>query len=372
VIRRHDRYVLRAFLSALGAALLVLTTVVVVYDLTIRLDKLPKAIDELEGRGMPAKSTIVEYYLTYVPFLWLTILPLAVVLAAGLSVTWLARQNELAPLVAAGVPSRRVLLPILLATVGLAGAEAVARETFVPALSRRHDDLHRLLFERRSRVGRFREVPHLIDAEGRRLSMSSYSPSERRMEAVWVTVRQDPAAGGGRAVYRYPELAWNDERETWLPPRGGERRTLGVEESATSVKTLSKDDPVPVSLRPALLELTLRQGSAMGLSSAEIAALAEAHPEKPRFRVLLHEQPASSVSTVVLLLVGLPLVFRLGKRGTMRAFVRALVACGAFFVLSMVAVDLGARGTLNPVVAAWAAPVVFGALGVVLWLDLES
>jgi lipopolysaccharide export LptBFGC system permease protein LptF len=372
VIRLHDRYVARAFLSALGAALLVLTTLVVVYDLADRIDKLSAAFDEVRSKGMEPYGTLAEYYVTFVPFLWIKILPIAVVLAAGLSITWLARQNELAPLVAAGVPTRRVLLPVLVVTVLVAGGEAVARETVAPTLSRRHDDLHRMLFERKSRLGRFRDVPHLTDLEGRRLSMSAYVHAERRMEGVWVTVPQDPAAGGSRTAYRYPELEWDDARATWVASRGGERRTLTVEETGTSVKSLSRDDPVPVALRPELLELVLRQGAAMGLSSAEIKALADAHPDKPRFRLLLHEQPASSASTIVLLLVGLPLAFRLGRRGTMRAFARALAACAAFVLVSMVATDLGARGTLNPVVAAWTADVVFGALGVVLWLGLES
>src|SRR5207237_1314517 len=83
----------------------------------------------------------------------------------------------------------------------------------------------------------------------------------------------------------------------------------------------------------------------------------------PRFRLLLHEQAAASVSTVVLLLVSLPLVFRLGRRGTMRSFLRALIACAAYFVFSMVSTDLGARGTLHPVVAAWSAAAIFGARG---------
>jgi lipopolysaccharide export system permease protein len=372
VIRRHDRYVLRAFLSALGAALLVLTLVVVVFDLTDRLDKLANAAAEARARGMDPTGATIEYYATFVPFLWLRILPIAVVLAAGLSITWLTRQNELQPLIAAGVPTRRVLLPVLVATVVLAAGEALARETLVPYLSKRHEELHRLLFERRSRAGSFRDVPHLADLEGRRLSMSAYVPAARRMEAVWITVSQDPAAGGVRTAYRYPVLEWNDARETWVATKGGERRSLAEEGTGTAVKALSKDDPVPLEMRPTLLELVLRQNAAMELSSAEISALADAHPDKPRFRLLLHEGAATSASTVVLLLVGVPLVFRLARRGTMRAFLRALVACAAYFLFSMVAKDLGARGTLNPVFAAWGADVVFGSLGIVLWSALES
>src|SRR5204862_5997018 len=127
----------------------------------------------------------VEYYATLIPFLWLKILPLASLIAASLCVTWLSRQNELAPLVAAGVPSRRVLAPILLAALALTGAQIYARESFVPSLSRRHDDLHRLL-ERSGRTDRFQDVPHVQDTGGGRLSMSAFVPGVRRMEGAWI------------------------------------------------------------------------------------------------------------------------------------------------------------------------------------------
>ena len=94
MIRRHDRYVLRAFLSALGAALLVLTSLVILFDLVDRLGKLSAAGEELRARGMSVTGSFVEYYLTYIPFLWLKILPIAVVLAAGLSITWLASKKS--------------------------------------------------------------------------------------------------------------------------------------------------------------------------------------------------------------------------------------------------------------------------------------
>ena len=61
--RRHDGYVLRAFLGALGVALLFLTSMVVVYDLADRIDRLPErargasAQRGLLGRAASCSST---------------------------------------------------------------------------------------------------------------------------------------------------------------------------------------------------------------------------------------------------------------------------------------------------------------------------
>ena len=369
--RRHDGYVLRAFLAALGTALLFLTSMVVIYDLADRIDRLPRALKDLEGRGYTPVGVLLEYYATLIPFLWLKILPLAVLIAAGLSVTWLARQNELAPLVSAGVPTRRVLLPILLAAATLTGLQLLARETVVPVLSRRHEELHRLLSpERKGRPDQ--DVPHVQDAGGGRLSMSLYASAEKRMEGAWITFAHDPAVSGARTAYRYPVLVWDPERFRWTAPRGGERHVLSVDDAGSAVAPLSPSDPVPLHLGPSLLELTLRQGAAMGLSSAEIAELSRAHPERARLKLLFHEQAAGPVSTLVLLLVGLPFSFHLSRGSVFRSFAKTLAIVALYFVAGSVLTDFGSRGALNPVVAAWSANVVFGALGIVLWTGLET
>jgi lipopolysaccharide export LptBFGC system permease protein LptF len=49
-----------------------------------------------------------------------------------------------------------------------------------------------------------------------------------------------------------------------------------------------------------------------------------------------------------------------------------LVLAGAYYVLDGVVTDLGSRGALNPIVAAWASHVVFGALGIALLSGVET
>ena len=370
--RRHDGYVLRAFLGALGVAVLFLTSMVIVYDLADRIDRLPSALKEIHARGLSSSGVLLEYYATLIPFLWLKILPIASLIAASLCVAWLTRQNELAPLVAAGVPSRRVLAPIVLAAAALTGAQVFARETFVPALSRRHDDLHRLLSERPGRTDRFQDVPHVQDTGGGRLSMSAFDPGARRMHAAWITFVHDPAVGGERTAYRYPRVEWDAARARWVAPEGGTRWTLRRDAPETPVVSRTPADPVPLTMTPSLIELTLREGAALGLSSGEIAELARANPERTRFRLLYHQQMAGPVATLVLLLLGLPFVYHVGRRRTFRPFLATLALVSAFYVAGSLGSDLGARGSLNPVVGAWAAVVVFGALGIVLFLDVET
>ena len=376
LIRRHDVYVGRAFLATLVAAIAILSTMVIVFDVAERLEKLSKACAAIaKGKdGGSAKALLVEYYATLLPFLWMKILPTACLLAAGLTVTWFARQNELVPLVASGVPTRRVLMPIFAIAFVAVALLSIARETIVPALSRRHDDLHRLFSDPDRNPDRVHDVGHFDDAGGGRLSIATFVVSTKRIEDAYLVFRRDPNAGGNHVVLRYPILDWDPVGQRYRAPNGGERRVLEPNETGADVSPIRADEPVPLRVDPRLLELRIRQGVAMGLSSAEIRELSRsAVGDADRFTLILHQQWASPVSTLVMLLLGLPLAWRLGRRRPMlRAFGVTLGLVALYVFSDSVATDMGARGALNPVVAAWGAHVVFGALGFAMMTGIET
>lgn len=372
IFRRHDRYFARQYLASLVASLAFLSLLVIVFDVADRIDDLPKAARQIEAAGRTRVGLLVEYYATLLPFLWMKLIPFSALIAAGLVFTWLARANELSPVVTAGVPSARLLAPILGIGLLLVVAMTVARETVVPDLARRHDDLHRV-FKRSGRGDRLTSVKHLFDRGGGRVSMAAYLPAQRRMEAAWVTFRREPTPDGPRDVAQYyAVLEWDATSEAWVATKGGTRIVLQPLESGADSTAIPPGAKAPVVMRPSMLELTLRQGTALGFSSDEIGALADGYPENPRFRLLLHQQWAAPVSTLILLLLGLPMVYRLGRSNVFRSFGTTCALTAAYFLADAVLTDMGARGALNAVVAAWAAHVVFGALGIVLMSSLET
>jgi lipopolysaccharide export LptBFGC system permease protein LptF len=124
---------------------------------------------------------------------------------------------------------------------------------------------------------------------------------------------------------------------------------------------LAPDKPIAFKMTPA--EVTLVTASAEpGLTNAELDDLVGKHPE--RFDLLMQmltrlTRPASSL---VLLLLGLPFVLRPGQRTIAAGLGVALGTCAVYMAVDFFFQQLGNRGELQPLVAAWLATALFGSI----------
>ena len=369
MIRRHDRYVLRAFWASFLAVVVFFTLIVVVLDLADRFTKLNRQWEAVEAAGHNPLMLLVEFYATLVPFVWLRILPFCVPIAAALTLARLHKTNELTPLLTAGVSMRRIVMPIVASGLVIAAAMMWAQSGLVSELSRRHMKLGRILGKRSpDRIG---QIPHFHDPGGARLSMEAFMPLAHRMEAVWVTVWNDD---GLDELRWYPELVWDADSRGWIADRGGER----LPNTGASLGVIREPIPpgsrAPLQASLQLIEISLTLTSSLGLSYKEAAALERANPDMPRFVMSHHELYVGPVSAVLLLLLVLPFSVRVGRR-TSSSIPGMMVAMGIgalFFGATYLAQALGGGGNLNPVVLSWLPTVVFGALGLALYLALDD
>ena len=369
ILRRHDRYVLRAFWGAFVAVVLFFTLIIIVLDLADRFTKLNRQWEAVKELGYQPLALLAEFYATLVPFVWLRILPFCVPIAAALTLARLHKTNELSPLLTSGVSMRRIVLPIVASGLVVSGAMMWAQSGLVSDLSRRHMKLGRILGKRSpDRIG---QIPHFHDPSGARLSMEAFMPLAQRMEAVWVTVWGDE---GLETLLWYPELVWDDDRQRWIADRGGERipkmgPSLGVRR-----ERIPPGMQAPLEASLLLIEISLTLTSSLGLSFQEAAALQRANPDMPRFVMSHHELYVGPVSALLLLLLVLPFSVRVGRRtsSAIPGMLAAMGISGLFFGATYLASSLGGGGVFNPVVLAWLPTVVFGALGLALYLTLDD
>jgi len=103
-----------------------------------------------------------------------------------------------------------------------------------------------------------------------------------------------------------------------------------------------------------------------------IKKLKESHFETTRFKVDLHYKISFPLASFVVVLLGIPFAFTMGKRGTLvgigLSFVIAIVYWGALGIFK----SLGYAGYISPFLGAWGPNLIFGLIGLYLILSLRT
>ncbi len=371
IFRRHDRYVLRSFISTLLAVLFFFSVIIVVLDSAERVRRLTRYWDRIEAGGNHPLMVLAEYYGTLLPFLWLRLMPFCVAAAAAFCLARLTRHNEITSLLTSGVSMRRTVWPILaVSSLVVAGIFAM-QDHVIPDLSRRNLHLWRMIS--RKTPERITDVPHFHDRGGGRLSMESYDPFSQTMRAAMITEFEE---GSGQPVEQlwFPVLTWDEDADHWIATRGGRRIPANREAPGRDRTRLEPGTVAPLQGSAQLIEIALTARMSPGLSYEQIEALEEAHPQNPQFTVLKHEMFTVPLGVIVLLLLSLPFSFRVAQRSKSAIpgiLVSGLLG-GCFVGAQFLAASMARAGDWNPVFMTWMPVVIFGSIGLSLYLTMDG
>lgn len=371
IFRKHDRYVFRAFLSSLFAVLFFFSVIIVVLDSAERVRRLTRYWDRIVEGGRNPLVVLGEYYATLLPFLWVRLMPFGVAAAAAFCLARLTRHNEVTSLLTSGVSMRRTVWPILGSAILVVVGIFAMQDEVVPELSRRNLHLWRTIS--RNTPDRITEVPHFHDRRGGRVSMESYDPFARRMRAAMITF-YDRDSGRPLEQHWYPELTWNDDDAHWVAGRGGRRIPSNRAAPGRDRERIEPGAVAPLDGSAALLEIALTARMSPGLSMRQVEALEQANPQNPHFTVLKHEMYTLPLGVIVLLLLSLPFSFRVAQRSksAIPGMLGSGLIGGAFVGAQFLAASMARAGDFNPVVLTWMPTVLFGSLGLSLFLTMDG
>ncbi len=125
-----DRYLLRSFWHTFAVCFVALFGLVVIIDLFENLDEF---VDRNEGRGLVSLLERIGWFYGYQSVLFLDRAgPALTIISVVVVLILFQRSGELYPLLYAGVPMRRVLTPLVFATVGVNVLLVANQELIVP------------------------------------------------------------------------------------------------------------------------------------------------------------------------------------------------------------------------------------------------
>jgi lipopolysaccharide export system permease protein len=352
---RLDRYVGGIFVASYATALLVVIGLYFIMDLATNLDDF---LEPWVGGGQAPAGVVAQYYLLNLPYLFLQAAPFVTLTAGLFTVSRLLKHNEIAAALAAGISAHRVLAPIFVGGIVSAGLMFGLREMVPDSIAPKRDAFLHMLTHRRP------EVVHrnlwVRDLGGSVVRLGEFRPRTNEVREFEATLRTGASyvtIEAPRMVYevRGGELAW------WL--EDGVHEEVGEQQRTRPVERLEGFELTPE------LALTYQRmrSNPLELSFRETRLLAGRDPDNVVYQTLLQYHLTFPLASLVLLLVGLPLLLRPERARGFDGIVSGLMLCVFYFAADFVCRNLGLQGSLDPLLASWIPVLLFGSLGVVLF-----
>jgi lipopolysaccharide export system permease protein len=357
-----DRLLVRAYFKAYFVCLISLLGLYIVVDLFTNLD-------EFTGRHhgiMPVLHHIGFYYGHQVALIFDRLCEAIVLLAAMFTIAWMQRNNELLPLLSAGVSTRRVLRPVLFSASLMLTLAIANQELHIPNIARN------LTNQKEDPYGEAPQpVQALYEPNGIHIHGSRASRKDLSVQEFYVTIPQ--------GIFKNM-LHLSAKEARYIPPGAGQRSggwlLLNTQptdiDSLDNPAVLEQIDPGKYFLhtKEITFETITRRPNWYNLSST-LQLFAELQkPESIRLAamaVLFHMRLTRPIIGMILLLLGLSVILRDQNRNIFISAGVCVVLCGVFFAALFGCKQLGDNDILPPALAAWLPVLLFGPLSVVMF-----
>lgn len=353
-MRILDRLLFVSFLKAYAICLVSLLSLYVVIDLFTNLEDFAQHTTGL----MPILSNIGRYYGYKVVQIFDRLCEAIVLLAAAFTVAWVQRNNELLPLLSAGVPTWRVILPILVGAGSLIGLGAVNQEFVIPRIA------DALLADRDDPLGeKTLVVAGSYDGSGIHIEGVEAKRNGLLVRPFYVTVPESLADS---------LLHISAKEARYIPTRAGETLTGGWLLSGTTPAVLDRPpaqisqlDPGQMFLHTPDVDFDVLTRNRQWFMFASTNRLREllTKPDARRMAAIavqFHMRLTRPILGLLLVALGLSVILHDAHRNVFIGTGLCLANCALFFAAIFACKHLGDSEYLSPDLAAWLPVLIFG------------
>lgn len=358
-----DRLLIYSYVKSYLICFVSLLGLYIVVDLFTNIDEFAQAETEL----LRLLQHIGAFYGVQITLIFDRLSEAIVLLAAMFTVAWMQRNNELLPLLSAGVSTRRVLQPVLLAACALVFVNVANQEVLIPI------------------VGNFRVERGDPGNEKALMVNGTYDSNDVHVcgrEAIFkeqcieeMTCVLPPEAANGQLIHVYAK------RAHYIPP-GNKPRTGGwllTDAEPPELFNWNRKDilepivPGQYFLYTAELDFgrLTRNNRKWFQSQSTWAVFRELSTSDPAtlssMAVFFHMRLTRPLLGMILVIMGLSVILQDQNRNVFISAGLCLMLCAIFFAASVVARYLGDNEYLSPALAAWLPVLIFGPLAFVLF-----
>lgn len=363
-LRQCDRYLLRQMLGPFLLALAGLALFILL-NLILRLSEL------MVDRGIEL-TQLVRLLIFWMPELIAWAIPMAALFAVFLGLGRLEHDREIMALESIGVSLRRVLLPLLIAAVGMSFVTFAVYNWAMPASKQAAQRTYREILFTQS-VPRISANTFFTGATDQYFYVRRYDADDGSIHDVLiydVSGRLFPQAESQITMVTADSGTWANEnwdlsdgrmygfnREGALIYSGTfEELSIPVAQTADQIWAQSKS-PSEMGIRELIARI--ERARASGLPTNESV-------------VELHQRFALPMSALLFVLVGGAVSLMFGSKNRSTGIIIGLLIIGLYQGTYFWMQALGRRGAMNPALAAWLPNLLFGLIGTLLFLRVDQ
>jgi LPS export ABC transporter permease LptG len=322
------------------------------------------------GVSMPALLRLV---LLKVPSLLVVAVPMSVLFATFLGLGRMVHDREIVALESLGIPLRRVLLPLVLAASVVAGADFAIYNYLVPASESAYQDALRAVIFRQG-VPRITSNAFFKGPNDQFLYIRRYEESTGKIYDVHIYDTTGQMLPQQQAQAQLTLLTANEgvwSEGCW---RLEDAHIYGFDRDGNLLFSAVADSLVlPVDQEVSELLSRSRTTSEMGIGELwERVGQARANGQRvDEYLVEIHLKMALPLAAVIFVLLSGSLSLAFLPRSRAVGVVLGLLLVAVYQGVLWWTQTLGRRGAMNPALAAWLPDVLFGAVGVLLFLRVD-
>lgn len=351
-----DKYILKQVIEVFIMGVIIFTSIIFASDTFITL------IKQIAMYGIPFKVAFIIIILN-LPSVFVMTIPMGVLLATVMTLNKLSLLSEITVMRSCGIGLNRIAKPIFIFAIFMALCSFFINETIVPIVTKQSKDLALWSFGQKNipdgkRNFIFKEMNKADQL--RRLFYVGYCEDRSLYDITVLDITRDDTIQVLQAQEgsTSPE-GWEFKKGAiyTLKDDGNILNTTFFEDSVAQfgmdlAKELQKDTVKELNF-PKLLKYITMNSDKIG-------------DKKNFYLISLWDKIALPITTIVLVLVGVPLAITPPRVRYNRGFLFSILIIFAYYLLRALSISFGEGGSLPPFIAAWTANFILTIFGA--WL----
>ena len=358
-----DEYVLRDFV-------VFLTMIITTFLLLLLVFTLFELLGDIL-RNQVSPLTVGEYLLNVAPYFLYNTTPLSMLLAVLVTFGLLQRSNEITAIKATGISLYRIIVPVLLVSMLVAGVLFLSDQLYLPYTNKRQDALRNRIKGKPAQTY-LRPDRKWIFGQHSDIYYYQFFDPDRDVFGGISVYRFDPHTFQITDRISAERAHWSDRMNRWVYEQGWERELNG-----SAIENYHRFD---VATFPELTEVPsyfkkeVKQSSEMSYDELRsyIHDLQQSGFDVVRLRVQLQKKLAYPLITLVMAIIAIPFALSSGKRSAIAGVATAIGIGVVYWTVSGLFEAMGNLSQLPPAVAAWSPDIVFGFIGGYLILRMPT